>query len=149
MTMHVDIRDHVVPTTCDGFKPFSHSLDVRLMQSHQAGMNAHTDGRQVEVVEQHRQMVMQSPARMKVQLQVARRGQSETAAEVASSSSSSVARTSASVAATSAAVAAAAILLAEPKLQLQRKLGPFDGLLQMSAVNCKRERGRGRWVESE
>lgn len=139
MTMHVDIRDHVVPATCDGFKPFSHSLDVRLMQSHQAGMNAHTDGRQVEVVEQHRQMVMQSAARMKVQLQVARRGQSETAAEVASYSSS-VASTSASVAATSAAVAAAAILLTEPKLQLQRELGPFDGLLQMSAVNCKRER---------
>lgn len=43
-------------------------------------MNAHTDGRQVEVVEQHRQMVMQSASRMKVQLQVARRGESETAA---------------------------------------------------------------------
>lgn len=105
-------------------------------------MNAHTDGRQVEVVEQHRQMVMQSAARMKVQLQVARRGQSETAAEVASSSSSSVASTSASVAATSAAVAATAILLTEPKLQLQRELGPFDGLLQMSAVNCKGEKER-------
>lgn len=134
MTMHIDIRDHVVPSTCDGLDP-AHSLDVGLMQSHQAGMNAHADGRQVEVVEQHRQMVMQSASRMKVQLQVARRGQSETAAEVASSS--------ASVAATSTSVAAAAILFAEPKLQLQRELGPFDGLLQMSAVNCKRMREMG------
>lgn len=75
MTMHVDIRDHVVSV-----KAPSHSLDIRLMQGHQAGMNAHTDGRQVEVVEQHRQMVMQSASRMKVQLQVARRGESETAA---------------------------------------------------------------------
>lgn len=103
-------------------------------------MNAHTDGRQVEVVEQHRQMVMQSASRMKVQLQVARRGESETAAKVAASRVA----TAAAVAAASTSVAAAAILLAEPKLQLQRELGPFDGLLQMSAVNCKRERQRER-----
>lgn len=66
------------PLDVDGLDP--HSLDIRLMQCHQAGMNAHTDGRQMKVVEQHRQMVMQSASRMKIQLEITCGGQSKAAA---------------------------------------------------------------------
>lgn len=69
-----------------------HSLDIWLMQGHKTGMNAHTDGRQVEVVEQHGQMIVQAASRMKVELQVACGGQRQLAG---------------------------AILFAEPQFQLQ------------------------------
>lgn len=83
------------------------------MQGHKAGMNAHTDGRQVEVVEQYGQMIMQSASRMKVQLQIACGCQRQLAAT---------------------------ILFAEPELQLQWELSSFDGLLQVTAVNCREKK---------
>lgn len=97
-----------------------HLLDVGLVQRHQAGMDPHADRCQMKVVEQHRQMVVQAPARVKVELQRPRRGQAE-----------HVARR----------------LLAEPQLQIERKFRPFDGFLQMAAVNCFVGNGRknGSW----
>ena len=72
-------------------------------------MNSNADRRQMEVVKQHRQMIVQAPARVKVELECPGRGQAQ---HVPGG------------------------LLAEPQLQIQREFRPFDRFLQMSAVNC-------------
>lgn len=100
-------------------------------------MDAHTDGRQMEVVEQHRQMVVKATSRMKVQLQVPGGGQCQGRA---GGSGEAAHPTAASI----AVQAARPVLLPEPELQLQRKLGSFDGLLQVATVNCKKWRGMMR-----
>lgn len=87
-------------------------------------MDSDADRRQMEVVEQHRQMVVQAPARVKVELQCPGRGQAQHVARC---------------------------LLAEPELQIQREFRPFDRFLQMSAVDCgagkkkKKKKGKIRW----
>jgi len=104
------------------------------MEGHEAGMNAHTDGRQMEVVEQHGQMVVKATARMEVQLQVPAGGQCQGGATATGSGEAAI-----STATPVAVQAARPVLLAEPELQLQGELGPFNGLLQVTTVNCKKE----------
>lgn len=87
------------------------------MQGHQAGMDPDAHRGQMEVVEQYRQMVVEAPARMKVQLQGAGRGERQHVP---------------------------VRLLAEPQLQVQRELGPLDRFLQVSAIDCEGEKERRR-----
>lgn len=86
-------------------------------------MNAHIDGGQVEIVENHRHVVVQSAHRMEVQLQLTRRRQRQIAAVVVV------------VDATAANVIIGGRLFAEPQLHVQREFRPFDGLAQMTAVD--------------
>lgn len=88
-----------------------YSLDVRLVQRHQTGVDPQGDGGQVEVVKEHRQVVVKATAGMKVELQDTRRGEGETAGT--------------------------ARLVAEPQLQAEGELGPFDALLQVAALHWK------------
>lgn len=116
------------------------------MESHQAGVNAHADGRQVEIVKQHRQVVVEAASRMEVQLQTPGGGQCQRSAAAGEAAHPPIA---AAAVASVSIEAARAVLLPKPKLQLQGELGPFNGLLQVTTVNCKIERemkkGKIKW----
>lgn len=72
------------------------------MKGHQAGMDPQGDRGQMEIVEEHGQVVVKATARMEIQLQDTRGGERQTGA---------------------------GCLVTEPQLQTQRELRPLDAVL--------------------